>query len=192
LAILRYRRLWLGLLPAALLLALTPVGRALYGRVLSGFAGQDKAAAMRVDEYRNALEIIQQHPLIGIGFGSPPAIDLAPGVSSQYLTIGEALGLPALVLYLGLLAYLLVRAARALLFERPPAAQQSALGALLAALVAALVAGLFDHYWSSPVFPHMVALFWLLAALLYRAATPTANATESDQGVRHAPGLANS
>jgi hypothetical protein len=40
---------------------------------------------------------------------------------------------------------------------------------LLAALVAALVSGLFDHYWASTVFPHMVALFWLCCGLLWRA-----------------------
>jgi hypothetical protein len=43
----------------------------------------------------------------------------------------------------------------------------------LTAITAALVAGVFDHYFASTAFPHMVALFWLLAALLWRAATPT-------------------
>ena len=58
LATLRYRKVWLAIVPAGLAIALLPVGRALYGRVLSGFGGQDKAAGMRIDEYRNALEIV--------------------------------------------------------------------------------------------------------------------------------------
>jgi hypothetical protein len=172
LATLRYRRIWLALLPVAAAVALLPVGRALFARVVSGFGGQDKAAAMRFDEYRNALEIIQHHPLLGIGFGGPPTIDLAPGVSSQYLTIGETMGLPALAIYLVLLGYLLTRAAGALVLGRLTPWRQGQLGSLLTAITAALVAGVFDHYFSSTAFPHMVALFWMLAALLWRAATP--------------------
>jgi hypothetical protein len=169
LATLRYRKLWLALAPAAVAVAVLPAGRALYARVLSGFGGQDKAAGMRLDEYRNALEIISQHPLFGIGFGGAPAIDLAPGVSSQYLTVAETAGLPALLLYLAALALLLLPAARALLMTRLEAGLQTSLASLLTAVIAALVAGLFDHYFASTVFPHMVALFWLCCGLLWRA-----------------------
>jgi O-antigen ligase len=179
LATLRERRLWLAAIPAAAAVALLPAGRALYNRVLSGFAGQDKAANMRLDEYRNALEIVQQHPLIGIGFGGPPTIDLAPGVSSIYLTVAQTSGLPALALYLAALGLLLGRALRALLGSVEPD-RQASLAGLFAALVAALVAGLFDHYWASTAFPHMVALFWLCCGLLWRAAEPSPTTQHGD------------
>jgi hypothetical protein len=172
-ALVRERRLWLLIGPAAAAVALTPIGRVLYGRVLSGFAGQDKAAGMRLDEYRNALEIVRRHPLLGIGFGAPPTLDLAPGVSSLYLTIAETIGLPALLLFLGLVGCLLLRALRLLLRGRRAPSSRLLTGGLLASLlatqVAALTAGLFDHYFASTAFPHMVALYWLLLALLYRA-----------------------
>ena len=90
---------------------------------------------MRLDEYRNALEIVQQHPLFGIGFGSAPSIDLAPGVSSLYLTVAETIGLPGLALYLAALGTLLWPALRALL-GRPAAPVQGLLASLLAALLA--------------------------------------------------------
>jgi hypothetical protein len=170
LATLRYRKVWLAIVPAALAIMLLPTGRALYARVLSGFAGQDKAAGMRIDEYRNALEIIAEYPLLGIGFGTAPAIDLAPGVSSMYLTVAETMGLPALVLLMTLLGLLLVRALRVVLGRCEWRLQGVAAG-LLTALVAALVAGLFDHYFTSAVFPHMVALFWLHCGLLERTYT---------------------
>ena len=170
LATLRYRKVWLAIVPAALAIALLPIGRALYGRVLSGFAGQDKAAGMRIDEYRNAFEIVAEYPLLGIGFGNAPAIDLAPGVSSIYLTVAETMGLPALVLLLTLLGLLLTRALRVVLGRCERRLQGLAAG-LLTALVAALVAGLFDHYFTSAVFPHMVALFWLYCGLLERTCT---------------------
>ena len=112
-----------------------------------------------------------QHPLIGIGFGGSPTIDLARSFQSVPDHRGDD-GLPALAIYLVLLGYLVTRAARALVLGQLTPWQQGQLGDLLTAITAALVAGIFDHYSSSTVFPHMVALFWLLAALLWQAATP--------------------
>jgi hypothetical protein len=79
------------------------------------------------------------------------------------------MGVPALALFSLALAWLLGRAVRA---PRRPmeAGLQGGLSGLLAALLAALAAGLFDHYFASTVFPHMVALFWLCCGLLWRAA----------------------
>jgi O-antigen ligase len=187
-ATLRYRRLWLIVVPAAIGLAFLPAGRALYARVVSGFLGQDKAAGMRIDEYRNALEIIQQHPLLGIGFGAPPSIDLAPGASNIYLTVAETMGLPALALYLALLGGLLFRSVRALLGPLEPELQSN-LASLLAAFIAALASGLFDHYFASTAFPHMVALFWLCGGLLWRT-TRLAEVRDTTQSVPvRAPGV---
>jgi O-antigen ligase len=182
LATLRYRLVWLAIVPAAIAVALVPAGRALYARVVAGFAGQDKAAAMRLDEYRNALEIVLQYPLLGIGFGGPPAIDLAPGVSSIYLTVAETMGLPALALFLTLLVWLIGRAAGPLI-HAPDPHLQSRLVSLLAVLAAALAGGLFDHYFASTAFPHMVALFWLCCGLLWRS-TPAGSACEGYEGAK--------
>lgn len=186
LATLRYRRLWLLIGLATLAVAATPVGRALYGRVLSGFAAQDKAASMRLDEYRNALEIIQQYPLFGIGFGAPPSIDLAPGVSSLYLTVAETMGLPALALYLILVGGVLLRALRALL-HCADGRRQGVLAALSTALIGALITGLLDHYFASTAFPHMVALFWLLWGLLWISAEEAGDTERADRPMRSAP-----
>ena len=54
---------------------------------------------------------------------------------------------------------------------------------LQSAFIAALVSGLFDHYWANHAFPHAVALFWYLAALLVRATRLAA-----DQGKRRTSG----
>ena len=45
--------------------------------------------------------------------------------------------------------------------------------ALAAALAGALVTGALDHYFVNILFPHMVALFWLLVALAVVAARLT-------------------
>jgi hypothetical protein len=41
---------------------------------------------------------------------------------------------------------------------------------LLGAFAAALVVGLVDHYFFNPQFPHMAALFWLVAGALVAVA----------------------
>lgn len=163
----RYRRAWLfGFLAIAVLLYL-PIGQEMLERLEHGLSGRDKATMMRFSEYRNALAIIQRSPVLGIGFGEAPSIDLYPGVSSLYLLIAEQTGLVGLALVLATVAGLLVRSLRALLGARDSEADGLLIG-LQATMVAALVAGLFDHYFANPVFPHMVALFWLLLALLWR------------------------
>ncbi len=48
---------------------------------------------MRLNEFRNAIEIISRYPLFGIGFAQAPDIDLGAGVSSIYLALAERIGL---------------------------------------------------------------------------------------------------
>lgn len=170
-AVLRYR--WL-LPPMALgvpaILALG-IGRSFIERLVLGFRLQDPATKLRLAEYQNALAIIREHPVFGVGFGAAPSIDLQTGVSSVYLTVAERVGLLGLALYLLVLAVLGGRlwAALADRHARDRAEWEATL-ALSGALAAALFAGILDHYFFNIVFPHMVALFWGLAALAVVAA----------------------
>jgi O-antigen ligase len=156
---------------AALLLAIGVVGvlilpqtRAIVGRLGEAFTASDQASVMRLAEYRNAAEIIARYPLFGIGFGDAPFVDLAVGVSSLYLLIAEQMGLVGLACFLAIVSVVLVRSVRA----SPPrgSLEHGMLSGLEGALVAALVAGLFDQYFFSLAFPHMVGLFWLIVGLL--------------------------
>ncbi|MCC6176292.1 MAG: O-antigen ligase family protein [Chloroflexi bacterium] len=168
LATLRERRLWLaGVAGVSGLLAL-PIGRTMAARLASGFAAQDRAAALRLDEYRQALEIIRQYPLLGVGFGGAPELGTFVGVSSMYLLVGEHTGLIGLGLFVLTLAILAVSGVRAAV-TAPDEHDRALVATLLAAFAAALVAGNLDHYFMNPRFPHMVALFWLYAGLLAAA-----------------------
>src|SRR5205814_2090593 len=101
---LRYRRiLVLGLL-AALAVVATPSGQAFIARFVSGFSVADPATAFRVGEYANALTLLGRYPLLGIGFGASPDIDVTAGVSSVYLLVAEQTGLLGLGVYLLALA----------------------------------------------------------------------------------------
>jgi hypothetical protein len=151
-----------------LVLLVSPIGQEVIARFVSGFSTADRATAFRVGEYANALTLLQRYPVLGIGFGGSPDIDVTAGVSSVYLLVAEQTGL------LGLGAFVTALAATWWIgFRHLRATQDDRLrgirAAFLAALSGALVAGLLDHYFANQAFPHAVALFWLYAAGLVSA-----------------------
>ncbi|MDP3046536.1 MAG: O-antigen ligase family protein [Chloroflexota bacterium] len=164
-ATLKYRRMWLLIIVVAAGVFVLPEAEAYVAHLLSGIQMQDKAAAMRLGEYTDALKLIARYPLLGIGFGSSPTIDLYLGVSNVYLLIAEETGLLGLGAYLLTLATLFQQGMRRLVNCRDPRLQATLAG-LLAALSAACTAGILDHYFFNLVFPHMAALFWMLAGLV--------------------------
>jgi O-antigen ligase len=147
----------------------TPIGQDAVERFVGGFSATDPATALRLGEYRNALTIIGRYPLLGIGFGTSPDIDVTAGVSSVYLLVGEQTGLLGLVVYVLALGTVFTAGMRALRSAREERLR-GVLSALHAAFVGALVAGVADHYFANQAFPHAVALFWLYAAALVAAA----------------------
>jgi O-antigen ligase len=172
----RYRRvLVLGVLAGLALLA-TPTGQDFIARFISGFSTADRATAFRVGEYANALTLLQRYPLLGIGFGASPDIDVTAGVSSVYLLVAEQTGLLGLVVFVAAVAVTWRAGARGLT-HMTDQRLQAVRAAFLAALTGALVAGLLDHYFANQAFPHAVALFWLYAAGL-TAASQLAGAPE--------------
>ena len=142
-----------------------------------GLQFADQANQMRLAEYVNAVNIISRYPAFGVGFGTAGELDLTTGASSVYLTIGERTGLLGLAVYLlTILVFLVVifPALSASLKRAPPPGAEgerewsvldSALLGGTAGVVGALVVGVADHYYFNTQFPHMAALFWLVAAL---------------------------
>jgi O-antigen ligase len=165
-ALTRYRRaLWA--LPAAAAPALLLFGGALstYAEhLLKAVYAQDQATGMRLGEYKDALTLIQQNPLLGVGFGGTPSSDLYLGVSSTYLMVAEETGLLGLLTFLVTLGTVAIAGARA--YRRlPEPGKPIALGCL-AALGAVLTAALFDKHFFDLRYQHISALFWMLAALV--------------------------
>jgi polysaccharide biosynthesis protein PslJ len=172
LATIRDRRLWLLAVPAAGALLILPVGQRMLARLASGFAAQDRAAALRLDEYRQALQIIADYPFLGVGFGGAPEVGTFVGVSSIYLLVAENTGLVGLGLFLLTIAAVALVGLRAAL-TAPDRDDRSLAATLSAALLAAALVGNLDHYFMNPQFPHMVALFWLYVGLLAATARMT-------------------
>ncbi len=167
-----YRRiLALGLIGAVAVLV-SPPGQALVTRFVSGFSRADPATAFRFGEYTNALTLLSRYPVLGIGFGTSPDIDVTAGVSSVYLLVGEQTGL------IGLSVFLLAVIATWMIGFRSlrsggDGVIQGIRAAFLAALTGAMVTGMLDQYFVNLAFPHAVALFWLYAAVLVSASGST-------------------
>ena len=165
LALLRYRRLSAPLALCGVGVALFGLGTGYLARLTGGLRGQDAATQLRFREFGNALTLIRDYPVFGVGFGDAPRIDLQTGVSSVYLTVAERTGLIGLALFLVVLGVLLMRLCRGALQAEHGDGIGELLLAVTAALVAACVAATLDHYFFNLGFPHMAALFWALAGL---------------------------
>lgn len=147
------------------------VGAGFIERLWLGFTLQDPATKLRLDEYRNALAIIREHPWFGVGFGDAPSIELQAGVSSIYLTIAERAGLVGLFIFVVTAGAISWRGLRGSWRATGDEDQDLTL-CVTAALVSALVVGLFDHYFFNPQFPHMATVFWVLAGAVVALVTP--------------------
>lgn len=165
--ILLLRRRWLlplfGLIGAAALAV--GLGSGFVDRLWQGFTLQDPATRLRLQEYQNAFDIIRRHPWFGVGFGDAGAIDLQEGVSSTYLTVAEIAGLVGLAIFLIVVGWILLRGLRGLIVL-PVSMSSDLLMTVTAAFSGILVIGLVDHYFFNIRFPHMAALFWIVAGLI--------------------------
>jgi polysaccharide biosynthesis protein PslJ len=180
-AVLRYRWLIPVGIGAIASLVVFGIGSAFIERLWLGFTLQDPATVLRLSEYRNAIAIIREYPLFGVGFGDAPSIELQAGVSSIYLTIGQQTG------FLGLSAFLLAVVVSGLAGfswwrtrRRTPNSDSDLMLTLLAVLSAALTIGVFDHYFFNIQFPHMAALFWIPIGMILALARPVRSGTTQE------------
>lgn len=76
-------------------------------RITSIFQAGDPETVGRIEIYSNAISVMIEHPLTGIGWNNYSVVfEIAGSAHSIYLTIGSELGLPSLIAYLFLLIIL--------------------------------------------------------------------------------------
>lgn len=165
LALLRYRRMLPILLLAALLFLVLPQTQIYVQRFVEGFQGQDLATQMRFGEYKDALTLISRYPLLGVGFSSPPDIDIYLGVSNMYLLLTEQIGLVGLGIFALVMAFFFAVVLLAWRRTHPDPGLESLLLSYAATIAGVLVTGLFDHYFFNINFIHLVAFFWITVGL---------------------------
>ena len=164
LSLMGYRRIWWGLTVGLIAAAIGPWRARIWERVQTGVLWSDRASLMRIEEYRESLARVLQHPGFGVGFGTPPGMDPLLRVSNAYLLIAEQSGLLGLMAFITIPVLILGQAIPAM--RAGPTRDHAAIQAgALAALCAALAIGLFDHYFFNYGFPQTVTLFWFIAAL---------------------------
>lgn len=179
-ATLRYRKLWILLLVALVLLLALPQTQDYVAHFVQGLRGEDLATQMRFGEYKDALILIRRYPWLGVGFSGSPDIDTYIGVSNVYLLIAEHMGLIGLAGFLSVMGVLFVRFWRVRRLASANAMMESLFWGLHAGIVGALVGGVFDHYFFNLDFHHSVTLFWLIVGLataaveIVRRTNPTA------------------
>jgi len=156
---------WLGLMRPGLAAAATAIlGAAVltapiepFDRIRQGLLAADRSAALRVDEFREALRVIGRFPLLGVGYGAAPHPDIFAGVSNAWLWLAERAGVLAALTHAALLGGAAWAGIR-------PTAADPRLRPLLASLAAFATAGVFDHHIVS--FPHLEYLLGGLAGLI--------------------------
>ncbi len=169
-AALRYRRLLLIMALAGGLALFLPVTQRYVAKFQAGITGQDVETQMRFGEYRDALTLINRHPVIGVGFSGTPEIDLYLGVANTYLTIASHAG------FVGLAAYLIMigsafgyGAYHYRTIRGDPDLDDVWLG-LTAAMVGMLVGGVFDHfYFNIDQFHATMTVVWIIMGLMLAA-----------------------
>jgi len=165
LATLRYRKLWLLLLVALVLLLVLPQTQDYVAHFVQGIQVEDLATQMRFGEYKDALILIGRYPWLGVGFAGSPDIDTYIGVSMVYLLIAEQMGLVGLASFLVVMGVFLARFWRTRALAASDPELEPVWWGLHAGLIGALVGGIFDHYFFNLDFPHSVTLFWLVVGL---------------------------
>jgi len=132
---------------------------------VEAFTASDHSTQMRLGEYGDALRLIREYPVTGVGFTGVPSIDLYTNAASMYLIMANQIGLVGVAIFaatmIGVFAYGL-RAWRRV--KDNPDLRAILLG-FHAALLAALLNGTADLYFFRLDFQGSITLFWLTVAL---------------------------
>ena len=167
LALLRYRRLIVPLIVLGVAAAAFGAGPGYLAALSGGLRGQDAATQLRFREFANALALIRDYPVFGVGFGDAPSHQ-SPDRRIERLSHCRGAGgadRPG-ALSRSCSVSLVTRLSRGAL----RAAADDPYGELTLAVGGGarsrrVVAATLDHYFFNLGFPHMAAIFWTLAGL---------------------------
>jgi hypothetical protein len=164
-ATLRYRKMWLLLLVALVLMLTLPQTQDYVAHFIEGIRFEDLATQMRIGEYKDAFILIGRYPWLGVGFAGSPDIDTYIGVANVYLLIAEQMGLVGLAGFLVVIGVLFARFWRTRALAAADPELEPLWWGLHAGLIGALVGGIVDHYFFNLDFHHSVTLFWMVVGL---------------------------
>jgi O-antigen ligase len=161
----RYRRYLPLLIVAGALLFLLPQTQNYVDRLFQAFRGEDLATQMRIGEWTDALELISQYPLTGIGFTGTPSNNVYTDVANMYLIMGNQIGITGIVLFVLAMSGVFAYGWRVRHSARTDEQLDSIHLGYHIALLTALVNAFADLYYFRLDFQASITWFWLVVAL---------------------------
>ncbi len=134
-------------------------------RFVEAFTASDLSTQMRLGEYGDALRLIRQYPVTGVGFTGTPSIDLYTNAASMYLIMANQIGLVGVGIFASVMLGVFAYGLRAWRRVKDNFELRSVLLGFHAALLAALINGSADLYFFRLDFHASITLFWLMVAL---------------------------
>jgi O-antigen ligase len=132
----------------------------------------DKSSSDRILIWKGGLLMVREHPVMGVGLGRFGALirnyaplDRARDAHNAYLITAAEMGIPALLLFLAILAYLFWVSNRVYRRHPEPFVKATALG-FLGGLSGLLMANMFGSRANAI---EVTGFAWILAALIARA-----------------------
>ncbi len=166
-AALRYRKLLLVMILGGVLLLFLPQTQFYIERFASAFQGvnADRATQMRIGEYTDSINLIQQYPVFGVGFTGTPTSDVYTSVASMYLMMANQMGLIGMVLFLAAMAGVFIYGWRGWLRAKDDPQLDAIVLGYHGALIAVLTNSVVDMYFYRLDFQAPITLFWLTVSL---------------------------
>ena len=181
LAVLRYPRFIPLLIGAGLLMLLLPQTQAYIDRIFQAFQGADLATQMRLGEWKDAINLIQQYPFTGIGFTGTPTSNVYTDVASMYLIMANQIGLTGVALFLLAMAGIFTYAARVWQKARECISLEAIYLGYHMALLSILVNAVADLYFFRLDFQASITWFWIIIALSLAVSRLLGEADESPE-----------
>lgn len=162
---LRYRKYIPLLGIASFIFLLLPQTQFYIDRLFQAFRAEDLATQMRIGEWTDSLNLIQQYPLVGIGFTGTPTNDVYTDVANMYLIMANQIGLTGVFFFLLAMGGIFYYAWQAWQKAKiDPELDSIHLGYNIA-LMTALINAFADLYFFRLDFQASITWFWLIVAL---------------------------
>lgn len=160
-----YRRFLPLIMIAVIGILLLPQTQEYVVRFFDAFTASDLATQMRIGEYGDSLELIQQYPITGVGFTGTPSLNLYTDVASMYLIMANQIGLIGVGIFASVMIGVFAYGWRAWRVACDNPDLRSIHLGFHAALIAGLINSAADLYFFRLDFHAAITLFWLVVAL---------------------------
>jgi polysaccharide biosynthesis protein PslJ len=164
-AFIRYHRFIPILGVAGVLMLFLPQTQQYLYRIVQAFRSEDLATQMRIGEWTDALNLIQQYPIFGIGFTGTPTNDVYTDVANMYLMMANQIGITGVLIFLLAMGGIFAYGYRAWRYARYDEELDSIHLGYHVALMVALVNAITDLYYFRLDFQASITWFWLIVAL---------------------------